>query len=458
MDKTTEKKKPVKSDGISAGLFGFKKGFTYFCLYRLLFEDYLKKQRVMNTSQTAANALFLFSLFSLFSACTPPAENAEEAWNDWPVVGKVVTAGKDTLLSCDRALLTRTVSFPLSRLADSLEIIPLDNRNEALVNDARVTVSDHYLLVWGRDPIPFKLFDRQGRFLTDIGGFGQGPGEYQVIGDAQIDEANNRIYLQPWQRPNLLVFDLEGNLLPAVPLCLTPPKPSFRVYPADSTLVMAILPFPNWPALLWAQDLKGKRKQFVEPGHLTMPHDFSNEIRSSRNTDAFDLSILSIMPTRKDTLYHYLYAENRLAPRFTLNFTEDPLPWHSYTELPGYFAGSISYPVQESEFITVSSPAQYYLIDKKTLKGAFVRMENDYLGKYEIADWEYTFQDGYFCQNMEPAVLKTALEKALQENRTDEAAREQAKKWLEKLDENQNNYILIAPLKGRVREEERKLH
>lgn len=398
----------------------------------------------MHTSEAIAGALF--ALF-LSAACSHTSERPEEEWNDCPVTGRFVSSGTDTLLSCDRELLTQTVSFPLSGLAGPLEIIPLDNRDEALVSSTRVTVSEHYLLVWGRDQIPFKLFDRKGRFLTAVGGFGQGPGEYKTISDAQIDEAANRIYLQPWHRSELLVFDLEGNLLPSVPLCLNPPKACFRVYPADSTLVMAILPFSGWPAVLWTQDLKGKRKQFIEPGHLMAPHDYSNDIRSNRNTEAFDLGIVSIMPTRKDTLYHYLYAGNRLAPRFTLNFSENPLPWHSYVELPGYFAGSISYPVRESEFITVDSPLGYYLIDKKTAKGAFVRMKNDYLGNYEIEDWVYAFNDGYFCQNLEPVVLKAKLEEALQKIPSGEATRKELKKWIGRMDENQNNYMVIAPLK-----------
>lgn len=390
---------------------------------------------------------FVFLSLLLLVSCSPSPEKEGDAWDKSPVVGKTVTVGTDTMLVCDRGLLTKTVSFPLSRLTDSLEIIPLDNREEALVGNNHVTISDHYLLVWGREPTPFKLFDRKGRFLTNIGGFGQGPGEYQFVYDAQIDEASNRIYLQPFHYPNLLTFDLEGNVLPPVPLCLTPPKARFRLHPTDSTLIVAVLPFPGVPAVVWVQDLKGKRIQFVEPGHLAAPQDYSNELVSARNTDAFDLLVDCIIPTRVDTFYHYLYDENRLAPRFTLNFKEDPLPWHMYLELPDYFAGSISYPVQKSEYITVSSPAQYYLIDKKTLRGAFVQMENDYLGGYEIEDWAYAFNDGYFCRNMEPAVLKTHLEKALEKNQHDEATRKELEQRIQTLDENQNNYILIAPLK-----------
>lgn len=68
---------------------------------------------------------------------------------------------------------TDTVRIPLSFFTEKLEIVKLDSRDEALVGQTGVTISDNYILVHGSQPNPFKLFDRKGNFLTNIGAIGQ---------------------------------------------------------------------------------------------------------------------------------------------------------------------------------------------------------------------------------------------------------------------------------------------
>jgi hypothetical protein len=113
---------------------------------------------------------------------------------------------------CDRSLLNKTISLPLSVLTEELQILKLDDSDEALVKETSVEISDNYLLVKGSQQIPFKLFDRKtGKFITNIGAFGQGPNEYQNVYDQQLDEKNNRIYLLPWQTKKILVYAFSGN-------------------------------------------------------------------------------------------------------------------------------------------------------------------------------------------------------------------------------------------------------
>ena len=103
-----------------------------------------------------------------------------------PIVGQYVQAGTDKVMSCDQKLLADTVRIPLSFFTEKLEIVKLDSRDEALVGQTGVTISDNYILVHGRRPNPFKLFDRKGNFLTNIGAIGQGPGEYQMVYDVKL--------------------------------------------------------------------------------------------------------------------------------------------------------------------------------------------------------------------------------------------------------------------------------
>lgn len=404
----------------------------------------------MHTSMKKLKNLIIGSLCLLGAgACQHGSHDSlSNSLDDSPVVGTFVQVGDDQVLSCDQELLTDSIHLPLSFLTEEAEIIRLDNRNEALVSESRVLVSDNYILIWNNKQNPFKLFDRKGKFLTTIGAYGQGPNEYLNVYDANLDEKNNRIYILPWQSAQLLVYDLNGNPLPAIPLCLRAPKGTFHVNTEDSTVAVVLLPFPGIPAIAWTQDFHGNRINFIEPGHLQAPQDFSNEVSTYNNIDnIFDVNILCIMPTRVDSLYHYDFRHNRLHPCFTLNFKEEPIPWHGYLELPNHYLGDASYPVQASATSFVSSPPTTYIVDKKTGKGAFFRLYNDFLGGSEIDEVLYSFYNGYFCKNMEPANLKNILEEALQSNRLPEAKKQELAALAQSLGENDNNIILLAKLK-----------
>lgn len=394
--------------------------------------------------------LIIGSLYLLLAiSCQNSNNNSfSDGLENSPIVGTFVQVGDDQVLSCDQKLLTDSIHLPLSFLTEKAEIIHLDNRDEALVSGERVLVSDNYLLVWNNKQNPFKLFDRKGKFLTAIGSYGQGPNEYLNVYDAKLDEKNNRIYILPWQSAQLLVFDLEGNPQPTIPLCLRAPKGTFHVNLQDSTVAVVLLPFQGLPAIAWTQDFQGNRKEFIEPGHLEAPQDFSNEVVSYNNIPGtFDVNILCIMPTRVDSLYHYDYQNNRFRPCFTLNFKEDPIPWHGYGELPNHYMGDASYPVQESASRFISSPPSYYIIDKKTGKGAFFRLYNDFLGGFEI-DWPiYSFRNGYFVQNMEPANLKSTLEETLKSDKLSDEQRQELTTLVQSLHENDNNVVIVAKLK-----------
>ena len=84
----------------------------------------------------------------------------------------------------------------------------------------------------------------------------------------------------------------------------------------------------------------------------------------------FDVSLSPFWERRPDSLYHY--ANGRLNPRFTMNFAKKEIPIHDYKEFPHHFLGSISIEKQldENNF-TTEDPADF-IIDKQTLKGAFL--------------------------------------------------------------------------------------
>lgn len=380
---------------------------------------------------------------SLLMACS---STQQDCLGEMPVIAKKVTLPTGDLIVCDLAKATDTLDVPLSMLTEELQIVPLDNRDEALVGGwVRTIVSDNYILVSNNRQVPYKLFGRDGKFICTVGSFGQGPNEYQLTYAEQLDEAHNRIYIMSWNAEKILVFDLKGNPQPYIPLNTRVPKGKFRVNTADSTVIVTTLPFEGSPEVVWVQDMHGNRKQSIAPGHLMAPRDFSNEVMDARNTSAYDVMFLIIMPEAKqDSLYHYNLEKNRLEPRFTALFTGERIPWHGYTELPHHFIGDGSFPVQVSETSFQGSAPAYYIVDKTTLKGNFMRLKNDFL---HISAWP-SFSNGYYTANMEPMALKEQLEEALKEENLDESVQARIKACLSSLDENGNNVILLAKLKN----------
>lgn len=380
---------------------------------------------------------------SLLMACS---STQQDCLGEMPVIAEKVALPTGDLIVCDLAKATDTLDVPLSMLTEELQIVPLDNRDEALVGGwVRTIVSDNYILVSNNRQVPYKLFGRDGKFICTVGSFGQGPNEYQLTYAEQLDEAHNRIYIMSWNAEKILVFDLKGNPQPYIPLNTRVPKGKFRVNTADSTVIVTKLPFEGSAEMVWVQDMHGNRKQSVAPGHLMVPRDFSNEVMDARNTSAYDVMLLTIMPEAKqDSLYHYNLEKNRLEPRFTALFTGERIPWHGYTELPHHFIGDGSFPVRVSATTFQGSAPAYYIVDKTTLKGNFMRLKNDFL---HISAWP-SFSNGYYTANMEPMALKEQLEEALKEENLDESVQARIKACLSSLDENGNNVILLAKLKN----------
>ena len=380
---------------------------------------------------------------SLLMACS---STQQDCLDEMPVIAEKVALPTGDLIVCDLAKATDTLDVPLSMLTEELQIVPLDNRDEALVGGwVRTIVSDNYILVSNNRQVPYKLFGRDGKFICTVGSFGQGPNEYQLTYAEQLDEEHNRIYIMSWNAEKILVFDLQGNPQPYIPLNTRVPKGKLRVNTADSTVIVTTLPFEGSPEVVWVQDMHGNRKQSVAPGHLMVPRDFSNEVMDARNTSAYDVMLLTIMPEAKqDSLYHYNLEKNRLEPRFTTLFTGEKIPWHGYTELPHHFIGDGSFPVRVSATTFQGSAPAYYIVDKTTLKGNFMRLKNDFL---HISAWP-SFSNGYYTANMEPMALKEQLEEALKEENLDESVQARIKACLSSLDENGNNVILLAKLKN----------
>jgi len=386
----------------------------------------------------------LFSSILLFAGCS---SFAKKAGLSGPPVAERINVGGDELVVADITAFRDTVILPLGALTKELEIIPLDNRQEALFSYGSVVVSENYLGVITSTPRSFKLFDRKGKYLRDIGKEGRGPGEYGNIYSARIDEKTGRIYILPWTSEQLLVFGMDGTAYPPVKLAYRSGKGVFDVNP-DGTFTVAVVPIGGAGIWAWTQDAEGNVINEIPNPDPSRYADFSSEVYAYRNTAEFDPFLTIFSNKSNDTLQSYDYKAGRMIPRFSVkNIQDKEPPYYTYGQLPHYFIGNYAPGLnQVGERIFQGLPPVNFIVDKKTLQGAYYRLVMDELGGIDV--WP-SFTQGYFVWNAPAVNLKDKLEKALGSGSvTDAAMLEKIRKLNDSFDEEDNNIIFL----GRLRE------
>ena len=362
-----------------------------------------------------------------------------------PVAEKVKSDGVE-IISADVNAFRNTVTMPLSELAGPLEIVRLETRNEALFEYGQVFLTDNYIGIATSNPRSFKLFDRKGKYLRDIGHEGRGPGEYGMIYSAAIDEASQTIYIMPWQATELLVFGIDGTIKELVKLAYRAGKGVFNVNP-DGTLSVAVVPaFGSSPSWVWTQDRAGKVINEVPvPDGRQM--DFNSEIGAGRNTGRFDPFLMMYNNPGNDNLGYYDAKAGKMMPVFTVaNIQSKKPPFYSYTELPRHFIGNYAPGMEQvSENTSQSLPPVNFIVDKKSLQGAAYSLVVDELGGLAAGN---NFSHGYYIASWAAIRLKTQLEKLISSGDIkDPATLKRATDLNNSIKEDDNNVIFIAPLK-----------
>lgn len=99
------------------------------------------------------------------------------------------------------------------------EIVPLETSvNCYLKNIRQVEAIDFLLFV--KDTEGLYLFNRQGRFITQIGKKGQGPGEYVLVSSFFLDKEKRIVHIVDDYQGRILSYDFEGNYLKTMPVAI----------------------------------------------------------------------------------------------------------------------------------------------------------------------------------------------------------------------------------------------
>lgn len=345
------------------------------------------------------------------------------------------------------------IEVPISNLIESLEIIQLENKDEAFSKIGVIYVTENYIGIQPSNQDAYKLFNKNGYYLGNVGEIGQGPGEYGPLYHSQIDEKYKRIYLVSFNAKNILTYDLKGNFLPkeCIPLAVMLPKGICYIDNQQKTVTVLSLPFRGEQEMVcWTQDLNGTVLQSIPSTNYTVFPDYSNEIFSFNNMSSYDFQLAEFYQEKQDTLYHYDIGTNTVNPIFTLNA---PIKAgeliYCYLELPFHYISFIKTIKMKVNPDNDIQSTRLILVDKKTQKAQYVRIINDYLGGWEFDPFYLSFRirDGYFAYTMEPIELKELLEESLENKELTPDIRKRVTELNNKVNPNDNNVIMIGKLK-----------
>ena len=105
-------------------------------------------------------------------------------------------------------------SVSLSSLVDVENIIPLETTDVSLLGEiSKIQKKEDLIYVSSRNR-PLSLFDKQGRFLGQIGSIGVGPEEYVQLIDFDVDR--DFVYLLTNQK--IQVYEKDGEWVKSIPL------------------------------------------------------------------------------------------------------------------------------------------------------------------------------------------------------------------------------------------------
>lgn len=377
------------------------------------------------------------------------ANPSSKSFAEAPVAAKRVVSGTDTIVVGKLTSNPETVTLLASELLDNLELVKLEDSDEALVGGGPVWVSENRIIIY--DGKAIKQFDRSGRYLGTIGAKGQGPGEYSIAPYYIVaDESAGRIYLLEYAATDLKIYDTSGVYVGKIPFPEKVHKGFFRIDNEKGLLTVASLRFSGMSQLgpVWVQDFDGNVVNSVSRPDLAVEPDYSNEVYGGVTSDdnGFAYSLFRIVP-EADSLY--AYADSCFRPDFTFDFG-DKIPMHTFQSLPQFYV-VIGYgaPVQTSESSYVLPHLTPFVIDRSTLRGAPAVLMLDNLGTLTMErGWSDKPNAEYFTWCIDPGDLLDCLDAAPESH---PLANEEGMKRMRELKESisldDNNYIIVGKWK-----------
>lgn len=146
----------------------------------------------------------------------------------------------------------------LSDYCSSLEYIPLQTDSSALLSDfirEITSIGDNYFFFIEHNSIQGKLFNKEGKYLNNIGAHGNAKGEYRNPMGVFLDETKGEIIINDVNK--LISYDLTGKMIKEITLdSLNKERPFLYGInsPGEGTYAVSRSSLDNEPSLAFIND------------------------------------------------------------------------------------------------------------------------------------------------------------------------------------------------------------
>ena len=345
------------------------------------------------------------------------------------------TIDNSNVITCDFDQVGKERTIPLSEWVDDFQIVRFEDKDDAIFKIWWPHITENYVGI-RQSRGAFKLFDRQGKYLGNIGNVGGGPGEYKNLYSEAIDEKKGWIYLASlgWKE-YLYKYDLKGKYLGEVEMGEYLNKPKIKLLP-DGNLAMVHMYFHDNKSTMMAATISPDGKVTKCPDipknlHITFRNPqfggFNHEVWHYGCTDEMKFAY-----TISDTLYAYDHKTNHLKADFVMkNYRKSDDIYCIYFPLP-------------NKYVTWVKGKGNIVTDLKTQQSYFFKLKNDFVGGLPISTQT---SNGYIWAMYEPLQLMERIEKRLEESDCTDADKKVLKELYDSLDEDDNNIMFIGKLK-----------
>lgn len=129
--------------------------------------------------------------------------------NDGSVI--IVESNGNKLMVCDLLVVKDMIEVLFSEFVEDCCIVCFEIFEEVYFKVWFINVIDKYIGICQGNQDVFKLFDRDGKFLYNVGFVGSGFGEYDIIFyDECIDEKNGYIFFIFFVGKRIMMYDING--------------------------------------------------------------------------------------------------------------------------------------------------------------------------------------------------------------------------------------------------------
>lgn len=113
-------------------------------------------------------------------------------------------------INLGKALMKVKTDMPLSEVADQIKYIPLETKEECIIDQiGKIVTSGEFLFVATK--VQLFQFTLGGKFVKTFGSKGKGPGEYTEVTDFSVGSHEGKVSIYDRELKKVIHYDVEGN-------------------------------------------------------------------------------------------------------------------------------------------------------------------------------------------------------------------------------------------------------